>query len=187
VKLWPWAYPRPHSEGQVNVQVKCDVRKSSDIKTTLMWRRLTSEGWTSLLTILLQNWTVLLRVFYQLFLLLMAWSCLFLEYCSTSNSLVTPPCCHANIGLAFLYIRVSQTFWTRTPLYLKNNHRSSHPCSSKYVVSGWLISKIKNYISELILDSYEYGTIHCRTCMQLKYVLLSLWLQESDIGIIRND
>ena len=60
--LWQRASPSVHSERQVIVRVKCDVRKSSDVKTTSMWCRLTYDGWPSLLTILLQHWTALLRV-----------------------------------------------------------------------------------------------------------------------------
>ena len=35
-------------------------------------------------------------------------------------------------------------FAGRPLLVLKNNHRSPHPCSCKFTVSGWQISKIKN-------------------------------------------
>jgi len=39
----------------------------------------------------------------------------------------------------------------------KNNQGSLHLCSHKYSVSGWYL-KLKIYIFELILDSYEYIT-----------------------------
>ena len=35
----------------------------------------------------------------------------------------------------------------------------------------------KKSVSELILDIYEYITINCRICPQLKCVLLAVWLQ----------
>ena len=105
-----------HSKGQVTIRVKCDVTKRSGVKTTLMWRRSTSEEWTCLLSILLQHWTVPC----QLLLPSMAWSCLFLEYSSPSpNSPLSPPCCPAKLGLAYCYISVSQKFCSLAPLSSK--------------------------------------------------------------------
>jgi len=39
-------------------------------------------------------------------------------------------------------------------LVSKNNHGSSHPCSGKNRLSELFVSKIKNYISEIILDRF---------------------------------
>lgn len=38
----------------------------------------------------------------------------------------------------------------------KNKHRYSHPCSRKYIVLEWRASKIKYYVSGLILYSCKY-------------------------------
>jgi len=76
-------------------------------------------GWTSFLKILLQRWTSLLRVLCQLLQLLMAWSCLFLEYSSPSLSFpLSPPCCPSKLGSAF-YISISQTFLITDPSVFK--------------------------------------------------------------------
>jgi len=67
----------------------------------------------------------------------------------TSNSLHA---CVKPLHRKRLAPRCTNSF-ARGPLMAsKNNHRSSHPCSLNYRLSGWQVSKVKNYISDLILD-----------------------------------
>jgi hypothetical protein len=59
------------------------------------------------------------------------------------------------VSMPMLHGSIFQNSFLANPfLVSKNNHGSSHPCSRFWMMGN---QKQKNYISEIILDRYEYA------------------------------